>query len=213
MVKVNNLEKQKSRLQSEIEVLIIDLERANGTARELQKRVDTLERTNIEIKARLEETLQLYETAQRDLRNKQAEIVRINNELDKTKDQRDTLFRENKKLGGKSIACITNTIPSRHWVIKKFSIRLLQTDDLGDAKNTISELTRRYHELEIELRRLENERDELTAAYKEAEAVNINNLSILFSFCLVITLISTFYFLNKGSQSWRTTCPTFGLWI
>lgn len=43
---------------------------------------------------------------------------------------------------------------------------------MGDAKSTISELTRRYHELEIELRRLENERDELTAAYKEAEAVN-----------------------------------------
>lgn len=100
LVKVNNLEKQKSRLQSEIEVLIIDLERANGTARELQKRVDTLERTNIEIKARLEETLQLYDTAQRELRNKQAEIIRINNELDKTKDQRDTLARENKKLGG-----------------------------------------------------------------------------------------------------------------
>lgn len=104
LVKVNNLEKQKNRLQSEIEILIIDLERANGTARELQKRVDTLERTNIEIKARLEETIQLYETAQRDLRNKQAEIVRINNELDKTKDQRDTLFRENKKLSGRLIA-------------------------------------------------------------------------------------------------------------
>lgn len=101
LVKVNNLEKQKSRLQSEIEVLIIDLERANGTARELQKRVDTLERTNIELKTRLEETIQLYETAQRDLRNKQAEIVRLNNDLDKTKDQRDTLARENKKLGGK----------------------------------------------------------------------------------------------------------------
>lgn len=46
-------------------------------------------------------------------------------------------------------------------------------DDLSEAKGTISELTRRYHELEIELRRLENERDELTAAYKEAEAVSI----------------------------------------
>lgn len=116
MVKVNGLEKQKSRLQSEVEVLIIDLERANGTARELQKRVDTLERTNIEIKTRLEETIQLYETAQRDLRNKQAEIVRINNELDKTKDQRDTLFRENKKLGGKLHA---NTMDD---MLKKFLI-------------------------------------------------------------------------------------------
>lgn len=45
-------------------------------------------------------------------------------------------------------------------------------DELGEARSTISEITRRYHELEIELRRLENERDELTAAYKEAEAVS-----------------------------------------
>lgn len=43
-------------------------------------------------------------------------------------------------------------------------------DDLIDSRNTITELTRRLHELELELRRLENEREELTAAYKEAEA-------------------------------------------
>lgn len=42
-----------------------------------------------------------------------------------------------------------------------------------DARNAITELTRRLHELEIEIRRLENEREELTAAYKEAEAVRI----------------------------------------
>ena len=33
-------------------------------------------------------------------------------------------------------------------------------------------MNRRLHEFELELRRLENERDELTAAYKEAEAVS-----------------------------------------
>jgi hypothetical protein len=33
-------------------------------------------------------------------------------------------------------------------------------------------LTRRLHEYELEIRRLENEREELTAAYKEAEAVS-----------------------------------------
>lgn len=44
---------------------------------------------------------------------------------------------------------------------------------MHDAKNTISEYNRRLHELELELRRLENERDELSAAYKEAEAVCI----------------------------------------
>lgn len=33
-------------------------------------------------------------------------------------------------------------------------------------------MTRRLHEAELEIRRLENEREELTAAYKEAEAVS-----------------------------------------
>lgn len=49
--------------------------------------------------------------------------------------------------------------------------RIEFSDENQEARNTITELTRRYHEFEIELRRLENERDELTAAYKEAEAV------------------------------------------
>lgn len=101
VVKSNNLEKQKSRLQSEVEVLIIDLERANATARDFQKRVEILERTTIEIRSRLEETVALYETSQRELKNKQVEITRITNELDNTRNQRDGLARENKKLSGK----------------------------------------------------------------------------------------------------------------
>lgn len=100
LVKVNNLEKQKSRLQSEVEVLIIDLEKANNTARELQKRVEHLERINIDLKTRLDETIQLYDQAQRDLRNKQTELQRLNHELDKTREQKDALARENKKMAG-----------------------------------------------------------------------------------------------------------------
>jgi chromosome segregation ATPase len=142
LVKINNLEKQKSRLQSEVEVLIIDLEKANGTARELQKRVEHLEKINIELKTRLDESLAMYEQSQRDLRNKQQELQRVNAELDKTREMKDQLARENKKLG----------------------------DDLSDAKNQLADMTRRLHELELELRRLENEREELAAAYKEAEA-------------------------------------------
>ncbi|XP_014219968.1 paramyosin-like [Copidosoma floridanum] len=142
LVKINNLEKQKSRLQSEVEVLIIDLEKANGTARELQKRVEHLEKTNIDLKSRLEETINLFEASQRDLRNKQQELQRTVAELDKTREQKDQLARENKKLG----------------------------DDLSDAKNQLADMNRRLHELELELRRLENEREELAAAYKEAEA-------------------------------------------
>nr|XP_016934330.1 paramyosin, long form isoform X1 [Drosophila suzukii] len=142
IVKVNNLEKMKTRLASEVEVLIIDLEKSNNSCRELTKSVNTLEKHNVELKSRLDETIILYETSQRDLKNKHADLVRTVHELDKVKDNNNQLVRENKKLG----------------------------DDLHEAKGAINELNRRLHELELELRRLENERDELTAAYKEAEA-------------------------------------------
>jgi chromosome segregation ATPase len=100
VIKINSLEKIKIKLSTEIEVLIIDLEKSNGIARDLQKRVEILERTNIELKSRLEETIQLYEVAQRDLRNKQVEVQRLIGELDKTREQKDQLGRDNKKMGG-----------------------------------------------------------------------------------------------------------------
>lgn len=77
------------------------MEKANSTARELQKRTEQLERINIEIKTRLDETVLIYEQSQRDLRIKITEIQRITHELDKTREQKDTLARENKKIGGK----------------------------------------------------------------------------------------------------------------
>lgn len=89
--------------------MIIDLEKANSAARDLQKRCEQLERVNIEIKARLEETINLYEGSQRDLRTKQAELQRVNHELDKTREQKDQLARENKKLGGIVINTFLNT--------------------------------------------------------------------------------------------------------
>lgn len=59
-----------------------------------------MEKINIEMKSRLEETLAMYEQSQRDLRNKQQELQRCNAELDKTRELKDQLLRENKKLGG-----------------------------------------------------------------------------------------------------------------
>uniref|UniRef100_A0AAG5D4D4 Myosin tail domain-containing protein n=1 Tax=Anopheles atroparvus TaxID=41427 RepID=A0AAG5D4D4_ANOAO len=140
--RLSKLEKEKSRLQSEVEVLIIDLERANNGIREYTKRIEVLERTNIEIKTRLEETIALYDQSQRDLRQKTTDFQRLSQELDKTREQNSQLGRDNNKL----------------------------QNDLHESRSTVTELTRRLHEYEVELRRLENEREELTAAYKEAEA-------------------------------------------
>lgn len=144
LVKLNNLEKVKMRLQSEVEVLIIDLEKSNGTCRELSKRVEQFERTTVELKTRLDEVTLAYDQAQRDLRNRVAEIQRLNHDLEKAADQNAVLGRENKKLG----------------------------DENREFRNTLSEMTRRLHESDLEIRRLETERDELNAAYKEAEAVS-----------------------------------------
>lgn len=80
---------------------VSQIPQANNTARELQKRVEHLEKVNIDIKTRLDETVVLYETSQRDLRNKITEIQRMTHELDKTREQKDALTRENKKLSGK----------------------------------------------------------------------------------------------------------------
>lgn len=62
-----------------------------------------MERVNIDLKSRLDETTALFEQGQRDLRNKQNEIQRLTHELDKTREQKDQLTRENKKLAGKYI--------------------------------------------------------------------------------------------------------------
>lgn len=66
----------------------------------MQKRAEHLEKINIELKSRLEESMAMYEQGQRDLRNKQQELQRTNAELDKTREMKDQLARENKKLGG-----------------------------------------------------------------------------------------------------------------
>ena len=115
VIKINSLEKLRVKLTTEIEVLIIDLEKANGAARDLHKRVEILERTNIELKSRLEETIVMYESTVRDLRTKQVEVQRLVAELDKSRDEKDQLARENKKMGGKIFT--TKTIDLKKAII------------------------------------------------------------------------------------------------
>ena len=50
--KCSSLEKQKSRLQSEVEVLIMDLEKATTHAQQLEKRCAQLEKLNLDLKVR-----------------------------------------------------------------------------------------------------------------------------------------------------------------
>lgn len=101
MAKCSNLEKQKSRLQSEVEVLIMDLEKATTHAQQLEKRCAALERANMDLKSKVEEITILLESAQREARQKAAELQKLTHEYEKLRDIKEQLVRENKKLSGK----------------------------------------------------------------------------------------------------------------
>ncbi|XP_035228126.1 paramyosin-like isoform X1 [Stegodyphus dumicola] len=141
--KCSSLEKAKSRLQSEVEVLVMDLEKATSHVQVLEKRITQIEKINIELKTKLEEVTQLYEGSQRDLKGKIADLQKAMHENEKLRDQLAALTRENKKL----------------------------TDELNDAKAHLSDASRRIHDMDIEIKRLENEREELSIAYREAETL------------------------------------------
>lgn len=98
--KCSSLEKQKSRLQSEVEVLIMDLEKATTHAQNLEKRCNQLEKINLDLKSKIEELTVMLEQTQRDLRAKTADLQKLQHEYEKLRDQKEALARENKKLSG-----------------------------------------------------------------------------------------------------------------
>ena len=78
----------------------LQFRQSNTLARDMQKRSEHLERINSDLKSKLDEVSGLYDASQRDNRNKSTEIVRLSHELDKTRETKDQLTRENKKLTG-----------------------------------------------------------------------------------------------------------------
>ncbi|CAL1296431.1 unnamed protein product [Larinioides sclopetarius] len=141
--KCSSLEKAKSRLQSEVEVLVMDLEKATSHVQVLEKRVVQIEKINVELKSKVEELTVVLDTTQRDLRGKVVDLQKAQHENEKLRDQLAALTRENKKL----------------------------TDELNDAKAHLADASRRIHDMDIEIKRLENEREELSIAYREAETL------------------------------------------
>lgn len=85
----------------------MDLEKATTHAQQLEKRCATLERVNIELKTKVEEVTILMENAQRDARQKAAELAKLTHEYEKLRDIKEQLARENKKLIGLSLSSLT----------------------------------------------------------------------------------------------------------
>lgn len=141
--KLTNIEKQKSRLSQEIEVLILDLEKANNNHRECKSRLEIIEREHRTLVVKHEELSVIYDQTCKDLKIRISDLSKAHNDLETLKEQYERLHLEHKKLSGEN----------------------------GDLKATVNDLTRLKHDLEIEIRRLESERNELASALQEAEAL------------------------------------------
>merc|ERR1711970_1681047 len=139
--KLTNVEKQKSRLSQEIEVLILDLEKSNNNHRECKSRLEIVEREHRTLVVRHEELTVLYDQTCKDLKIRISDLSRAHNDLETLKEQYERLHLENKKMSG----------------------------EISDLKATVNDLTRLKHDLELEIRRLESERNELANALHESE--------------------------------------------
>jgi len=140
--KLSGAEKQKSRLQQEIEVLILDLEKANNNHRECKSRLEIVEREHRTLIVKHEELNVLYDQTCKDLKVRIADLSRTHNDLETLKEQYERLHMEHKKMSGEN----------------------------SDLKATVNDLSRLKHDLELEIRRLEAERNELANALNESEA-------------------------------------------
>jgi len=140
--KLTSVEKQKSRLSQEIEVLILDLEKSNNNHRECKSRLEIVEREHRTLVVKHEELTILYDQTCKDLKIRISDLSRTCNDLETLKEQYERLHLENKKMSGEN----------------------------GDLKSTVNDLTRLKHDLELEIRRLESERNELANALHESES-------------------------------------------
>lgn len=141
-LKLSGVEKQKSRLSQEVEILILDLEKSNNNHREAKSRLEIVEREHRTLIVKHEELSVLYDQSSKDLRIRSADLTKSLHDLETLKEQYERLHLEHKKLSGEN----------------------------GDLKATVNDLTRLKHDLELELRRLESERNELANALHESES-------------------------------------------
>lgn len=122
--KCSSLEKTKHRLQTEIEDLSIDLERANSAAAALDKKQRGFDRIIAEWKQKYEETQAELESSQKESRSLSTELFKLKNAYEESLENLETLKRENKNLQGidKAVSLLNGTV----YLFKKLSLRQKQ---------------------------------------------------------------------------------------
>uniref|UniRef100_A0A8C2XQK4 Myosin heavy chain n=1 Tax=Cyclopterus lumpus TaxID=8103 RepID=A0A8C2XQK4_CYCLU len=133
--------KTKQRLQSEVEDLMIDVERANGLAANLDKKQRNFDKVLAEWKQKYEEGQAELEGAQKEARSLSTELFKMKNSYEEALDQLETMKRENKNL----------------------------QQEISDLTEQIGETGKSIHELEKSKKQVETEKSEIQTALEEAE--------------------------------------------
>ncbi|CAF1172820.1 unnamed protein product [Didymodactylos carnosus] len=138
----NALEKVKTRLQGEVEDLMIDIERANANASAMDKKQKQFDKLINEWKQKCQDITVELEVSQKEARQCSTELFKLKTQYEESHEQIDALRKENKNL----------------------------TDEIKDLIDQLGEGGKSTYELDKQRKRLEMEKEELQAALEEAES-------------------------------------------
>merc|ERR1712156_995324 len=145
MGKLKSAEQQKVKIQQESAILIKDLEHSQVTIKELNTKIQVIERKSEDLAIKLREMTNLYEKSDKDSKARAQDIVKLSNELDRANMDNDGLKNAKAKL----------------------------EDELKSYKVDLEALKKRLHEVEQENRKLAHDREELARAYKDTDALKV----------------------------------------
>jgi len=132
----------KTKLSSEVNVLIKDFEHSQVVIKEITGKFQSSEKTCTDLSAKLKEMTNLYEKTDKDNKARANDIVKLGNEMDRLKMENQTLTRD----------------------------RGVLTDEVKSLKMELDALKKRMADMDRDNRKLAHEREELARAYKDADA-------------------------------------------
>ena len=141
LFKCSNLEKSKQRLQSDIEDLMLDIEKSNGDVLGMEKRQKQFDKSILEWKQKCEDMVLELDLSQKEARQFPSDLYKFK-----------ALYEE--KLEENEIQCGQN---------KKLS------DEISDLVNQLGDGGKSYYELEKSFQKVETEKLELQVAIESAE--------------------------------------------
>merc|ERR1712241_252094 len=116
-----------------------------GTIKELNQRIMMGDKKVDELAVKLREMTNLYERSDKENKARAQEVVRLGNDMDRCKMSNETLTRDKGKL----------------------------TDELKSMKAELDAVKARFHDIDVENRKLAKDREELARAYKDSDAGKI----------------------------------------